>query len=444
MNSGSSALLTDFYQLAMLKAYLEHGQRELAVFEFFVRRLPAKRNFLVAAGLEQVLDYLETFSFSVEDLEWLSRRFPPTMVDSLAAIRFTGDVDAMSEGTPFFADEPILRVSAPLPLAQFVETRVINLLHLQTLIASKAARVVLAAPGKLLVDFGLRRAHGAEAGLLAARAAYLAGFAGSATVLANVMFGVPVFGTMAHSFVQSFGDEMRAFEAFARSHPDNTILLIDTYDTEAAARKVVKLASKLRADGITVKGVRIDSGDLASEASRVRAILDEGGFTDIAVFVSGSLDEYRVQALVDSGAPVSGFGVGTALTTSDDAPALDCVYKLQEYAGVARRKTSHGKATWPGRKQVFRFSDGVILRDVVALEGENAGEAGRALLEPVMRAGKRVGPAPALDELRSRALAAYDELPPALRGLDGAQPYAIEISKEVRALAQRLDEARGP
>ncbi|HSF48836.1 MAG TPA: nicotinate phosphoribosyltransferase, partial [Burkholderiales bacterium] len=399
---------------------------------------------LVAAGLEQVLDYLESLSFSAEDLEWLSRRFPPMMVDSLAAIRFTGDVDAMSEGTPFFADEPILRVSAPLPLAQFVETRVINLLHLQTLIASKAARVVLAAPGKLLVDFGLRRAHGAEAGLLAARAAYLAGFAGSATVLANVMFGVPVFGTMAHSFVQSFGDEMRAFEAFARSHPDNTILLIDTYDTEAAARKVVKLASKLRADGITVKGVRIDSGDLASEARRVRAILDEGGFADIAVFVSGSLDEYRVQALVDSGAPVSGFGVGTALTTSDDAPALDCVYKLQEYAGVARRKTSHGKATWPGRKQVFRFSDGVMLRDVVALEGENAGEAGRALLEPVMRAGKRVGPAPALDELRSRALAAYDELPPALRGLDGAQPYTIEISEEVRALAQRLDEARRP
>jgi nicotinate phosphoribosyltransferase len=315
---------------------------------------------------------------------------------------------------------------------------------LQTLIASKAARVVLAAPGKLLVDFGLRRAHGAEAGLLAARAAYLAGFAGSATVLANVMFGVPVFGTMAHSFVQSFGDEVRAFEAFAHSHPDNTILLIDTYDTEAAALKVVKLASKLRADGITVKGVRIDSGDLAEEARRVRRILDEGRLRDVSIFASGSLDEERVQALIAAGAPVSGFGVGTALTTSDDAPALDCVYKLQEYAGVARRKTSHGKATWPGRKQVFRFSDGVILRDVVALEGENAGEAGRPLLEPVMRDGKRVGPAPALDELRSRALAAYDELPPALRGLDAAQPYTIEISKELRALAQKLDQARGP
>ncbi|MEN6586645.1 MAG: nicotinate phosphoribosyltransferase, partial [Sulfuricella sp.] len=263
-----SGLLTDLYQFTMLQGYLEQEMEEVAVYEFFVRKLPAGRNFLLAAGLEQALQFLETVSFSAEEVAWLeqSGRFTPKLLDYVANFRFSGDVDAMAEGTVFFTDEPILRVVAPIPVAQLVETRLINLLHFQTLVASKAARVVLAAPGKLLVDFGLRRAHGAEAGLLAARACYLAGFGGSSNVLAEREFGIPAYGTMAHSFVQAHTDEAQAFENFARAQPDNVVLLIDTYDTEAAAHKVVALAPGLARDGIRIKAVRLDSGDLGEHA----------------------------------------------------------------------------------------------------------------------------------------------------------------------------------
>jgi nicotinate phosphoribosyltransferase len=264
MDPAASPLLTDLYQLNMIQAYLEHGETRTAVFEFFVRKLPRERGFLIAAGLEQVLDFLENLRFESEELEWLSRtgRFGKDLLDHLAQLRFTGDVHAMPEGTVFFANEPILRVTAPLPQAQLIETRLINILHFQSLIAAKAARMVLSAPAKLLIDFGLRRAHGAEAGLFAARASYIAGFAGTATMLAGKLFGIPIYGTMAHSFVQAFDSEETAFEAFARSRPENLILLIDTYDTEAAARKVVALAPRLDAAGVTVRGVRLDSGDL--------------------------------------------------------------------------------------------------------------------------------------------------------------------------------------
>src|SRR5512139_3115204 len=261
----TTPLLTDLYQLNMIQAYLDHGETRTAAFEFFFRKLPPRRGFLVAAGLEQALDFLEGLCFSAADIDWLARsgRFGKGLLEHLARLRFDGDVDAMPEGTVFFADEPILRVVAPLPVAQLVETRLVNLLHFQSLIAAKAARMVLAAPGKRLVDFGLRRAHGAEAGLLAARASYLAGFDGTATLLAEKEFGVPAFGTMAHSFIQAHDDEMQAFERFARSRPDGLTLLLDTYDTEAAARKVVALAPRLRAAGIAVRSVRLDSGDLA-------------------------------------------------------------------------------------------------------------------------------------------------------------------------------------
>ncbi len=271
-NAPTSALLTDLYQLTMLQGYFDQGMEETAVFEFFVRKLPAERNFLIAAGLEQALTFLEKVKFTSEELEYVSSHgaFRPAFVNYLEQLRFAGDVHAMPEGTVFFANEPILRITAPIAEAQLVESRLINLMHFQTLIASKAARSVLMAPAKLLVDFGLRRAHGAEAGLLAARASYLAGFAGSATVLAAPLYGIPVFGTMAHSFVQAHDDETTAFEHFARSLPGNVILLIDTYDTEAAAEKVVRLAPKLARDGIRIKGVRLDSGDLADHAFKVR------------------------------------------------------------------------------------------------------------------------------------------------------------------------------
>src|SRR5438874_2645120 len=387
MDAATSVLLTDLYQLNMMQAYLDRGETKAAVFEFFVRKLPRDRGFLIAAGLEQVLGFLEQLRFTREELDWLGNtgRFGKNFLDHLADLRFTGDVHAMPEGTVFFADEPILRVTAPLPQAQLVETRVINLLQFQSMIAAKAARMVRAAPGKLLVDFGMRRAHGAEAGLLAARASYLAGFAGTATVLAGQAFGIPLYGTMAHSFIEAQDDETAAFEIFARARPDNVVLLLDTYDTEAAARKVVALAPRLKASGIAIRGVRLDSGDLVALAKSVRAILDAGGLQDVTIFASGGLDEDALADLLRAKAPVDGFGVGTSLTTSSDVPAIDFVYKLQEYAGAPRRKRSDKKGTWPGRKQVWRYdADGRMAGDRIALDQASAPAAASAGEEPLL------------------------------------------------------------
>jgi nicotinate phosphoribosyltransferase len=345
----------------------------------------------------------------------------------------------MPEGTVFFPNEPILRITAPLPQAQLIETRLINIVNFQTLIASKAARFMLAAPGKLLVDFGLRRAHAAEAGLMAARASYLAGFAGTATVLAAKEFGIPIFGTMAHSYVQVHEDESVAFEHFARARPNNLTLLIDTYDTEAAARKVVALAPRLKADGITIGAVRIDSGDLAALSRRVRRILDEGGLADTAIFVSGGLDEDQVQALVASGAPIGGFGVGTSMTTSADAPTLDSVYKLEEYAGAPRRKRSVGKATWPGRKQVWRRTDadGHMAGDVLSTETDR--QNGEPLLIQAMKGGKRVAPTESLADIRARAARELARLPKPLRRLDGGTTYPVDVAEPLKRLAADVD-----
>ena len=332
-----SPLLTDLYQLNMAQAYLDHGDTDTAVFEFFARTLPARRGFLLAAGLEQALDFLENLRFTADEIAWLkgTGRFKHNLLDYLRDFRFSGDVHAMPEGTVFFANEPILRVTAPLPQAQFVESRLINILHFQSLVAAKAARMRLAAPDKVLVDFGLRRAHGAEAGLMAARASYLTGFAGTATVEAGEMFGIPLYGTMAHSFIEAFDDEMTAFETFARARPDNLVLLLDTYDTEAAARKVVALAPRLQAAGIAIRAVRLDSGDLIALSKSVRGILDSGGLRDVTIFASGGLDEDSLAGFARAKAPIDGIGIGTAMTTSSDVPAIDCVYKLQEYAGIA-------------------------------------------------------------------------------------------------------------
>jgi len=440
--STASPLLTDLYQLTMLQGYYEAGMTGTAVFDLFARRLPAGRNFLVAAGLEQALAFIEALRFAPSELEWIERSglFGAGFAARLERFRFTGDVHAMPEGTVFFPNEPVLRVTAPLPEAQLLETRILNILHYETLVASKAARAVLVAAGKRLIDFGLRRAHGAEAGLLAARASYLAGFDGTATTLAAPMFGIPVFGTMAHSFVQAHEDEAAAFETFAAAFPKNAVLLIDTYDTVAGARKVVALARRLRARGIEVRGVRLDSGDLGALAREVRAVLDAGGLERTIIFASGNLDEYRVQAL--AGAPIDSFGVGTSLVTSSDAPYLDAVYKLQEYAGQPRRKRSTGKATWPGRKQVYREigADGKIARDVVTLETDT--RVGEALLAPVMRAGRRLAAAPALDAIRAHARRELDRLPERLRTLaDALPPYEVEIAPPLVALADAVDRA---
>lgn len=396
----------------------------------------------MAAGLEQALDFLENLQFSNEEIDWLRQnyRFTDRFLDYLARLRFTGDVDAMPEGTIFFENEPIIRVIAPLPEAQLVETRLINILHFQSVVASKAARMVLAAPGKQLVDFGLRRAHGAEAGLLAARASYLAGFAGTATVLARKDFGIPVFGTMAHSFIQAHDDETAAFSAFAHSRPDNLVLLIDTYDTEAAARKVVKLAPRLKEAGIAVRGVRLDSGDLIVLSKSVRRILSDGGLQDVTIFASGGLDEDELVRMLDANAPIDGFGVGTSLTTSSDAPALDCAYKLQEYAGIPRRKRSIGKATWPGRKQVWRSfgDDGRMTGDVLSLQNDQ--QAGEPLLIPVVRHGRRLAPPPTLTEIRQKAAHSLAQLPEPLRHpSEGTTTFPVTVAPGLIALAEEVD-----
>ena len=441
MTSSESPLTTDLYELNMIQAYLDRGEDKEAVFEFFIRRLPERRSFLLAAGLEDALTYLETLRFSPGEIDWLksTKRFRSNLIDYLAAFRFTGDVHAIPEGTVCFPNEPLIRITAPLPMAQLAETRLINILHFQTMIASKAARMVLAAPGKLLSDFGLRTAHGAEAGLFSARASYIAGFASAANVLAGERYGIPIVGTMAHSFVQVHDDEMAAFENFARARPEGVILLIDTYDTEAGARKVVELAPKLKADGITIRGVRIDSGDLTAMAKKVRGILDAGGLKDVIILVSGGINEDVLLKMVVAKAPIDGFGIGVNLDASIDAPSLDCAYKLQDYAGKPRRKLSEGKQTWPGRKQVWRSYDaqGVMCGDVLSLEGDK--QDGEALVVPVMRAGKRLAPAPTLAQIRERTARDLARLPEPLRRLEPGVAYPVEISAKLKAMAAEID-----
>ncbi len=445
MQPDESFLLTDLYQLAMMEAYVADGQTDTAVFEFFVRKLPERRNFFVATGLEQVLDFLENLHVPAAELDWLAQsgRFGQGFLDYLSDFRFTGDVHAMPEGTVFFPDEPIIRVTAPLPEAQYVETRIINLLQFQSMVAARAARMVSAGGSADLVDFGLRRAHGAQSGLLAARAAYLAGFAGTATVLAGQRFGVPIHGTMAHSYIQAHENEEEAFLRFARARPDNLVLLIDTFDTVEGARKVARLAPKLKAEGIEVTAVRLDSGDLGALARKVRAIFDDAGLVHIGIFASGGLDEDKIAALVAQGAPIDGYGVGSALTSVSDAPVLDCAYKLQEYAGLARRKLSTGKATWPGRKQVWRRFDaqGRMTGDVLSLEDD--AQQGTPLIEKVMEGGRRLGPAPDLRAVRDHAASQVAQLPDRLQGLAAAHDYPVEVAPALRSLADEVDRRMG-
>lgn len=441
MDTAASPLITDLYQLTMLQAYLEKDMTDAAVFEFFVRRLPPERNFLVAAGLEPALQMLSSLSFSAEEVGYAAGtgRFSDKVIRYLEGFRFDGNVDAIPEGTVFFPDEPVMRITAPLPAAQLVETRIISILHLNTLIASKAARCRLAAGEKtLLVDFGLRRAHGAEAGIAAARSSYIAGFAGSSTVIAEPLYGIPVFGTMAHSFVQAHGGEKQAFIDFSRANPGNVTLLIDTYDTLKAAEKAVDVARQLAQEGITVRAVRLDSGDLLDLSVKVRKILDAGGFPDVGIFVSGDMDEYSISGLLGRGAPINGFGVGTKMDTSADAPYLECAYKLMEYAGVPRFKKSLGKATLPGRKQVFRKCEGgVISGDVIGLEGERL--EGQPLLRRYMSSGKITGQLPSLQDTARYVSEQMKSLPGYLKALEPGPAYPVGLSAGVIKLRDEVE-----
>ena len=437
MSGFSPALLTDLYQLTMLQAYVEERMDATAVFSLFVRRQPARRNYLLACGLDDVLAYLETLRFDAAALQYLASlgRFSDRFLRVLEEFRFTGDVYAVAEGTPVFALEPILEVVAPLPQAQLVETAVMNHVHHQTVIASKAARVVEAAQGRTVVDFGLRRMHGLSAGLAAARACYIAGADATSNVAAGQRYGIPVSGTMAHSYIQAHDDEDEAFRAFTRLYPE-TVLLVDTYDTMAGVRKVVELA-RARGDDFRVSAVRLDSGDLRALAVEARRIFDEAGLPDIRIIASSSLDEDLIASLVTAGAPIDGFGVGTEMGVSRDVPTIDIVYKLVEYAGRERFKLSPGKQVLPGRKQVFRVErDGIADHDTLARNDEQL--PGRPLLELVMKDGSRL---PAgrvtLDNARARARTELAGLPAAVRAISPARaPYPVEISN---ALAARRD-----
>lgn len=441
IDAPSGALLTDFYQLTMMDAYYQLGMQERAVFELAVRRLPDSRNFLIAAGLEQALEYLEALRFTSADIDWLRSlgRFSDGFLERLRTFRFTGDVFAMREGTVFFASEPVIRVEAPLPEAQLVESRLINLLQYQTLVAAKAARCRLAAGSAQLIDFGMRRAHGAEAALLASRASYLGGFDATATVAAAQEFGMPLVGTMGHSFVQAHEIEVTAFRHFARCHSENVTLLIDTYDTERGARRAADIANELRRDGKRVQAVRIDSGDLALEARRVRGILDAHGCREVRILVSGSLDEHAIAVMRTHAAPIDGYCVGTHLSVSSDAPYLDCTYKLHEYAHRPCRKRSMNKETWPGPRQIFRQLDphGRIGRDVLACADEVM--EGHGLLHEVMVKGRRKAPPAALSELRAHCADELARLPIELRSLAQVMHSPTKVSQRQRELTDRVD-----
>jgi len=434
-----SALLTDLYELTMAAAYFENQFNPAASFELFVRTLPPERGYLLAAGLEQALDYLETLAFTDAEVDFL-RRHPvfshvgDAFFDYLRRLRFTGEVWAVPEGTVVFADEPLLRVRAPIMEAQVVETFLLTSLTFQTLVATKAARVVEAAAGRGVVEFGTRRAHGPEAGVLAARAAYLGGCIGTSNVEAGQRFGLPTYGTVAHSFVMAYADEEESFRRFLRVFPENAILLVDTYDTLAAVDRIV-------ASGLRPKGVRLDSGNLVELSKEVRRRLDRGGLPDTQIFASGDLNEYAIAEMLAQGAALDAFGVGTELATSKDAPALGAVYKLVAVHGGpesgSRVKLSEDKATYPGPKQVFRFrgTGGRYDHDLVARADEAWPEA-EPLLTCVLRDGRRLAPSPSLSVNRERAKESLEKLPAPYRAFRQPATYPVRFSHALEELQE--------
>ncbi len=438
-----AALFTDLYEITMAASYFREGMSGSATFSLFVRRLPRERSFLVAAGLEDVLNYLQGFRFSEEAIRYLRSLggFDASFLDFLRDLRFTGEVRAVPEGTVLFADEPLLEVTAPLIEAQIVETAVLNFCHFQTLLASKAARCVLAARGQPVVEFGLRRTHGLDAGVKAARCAFIAGATGSSNLLAGLYYGIPPTGTMAHSYVSAFPHEIESFRAFARAFPANTILLIDTYDTVAAAYKAVEVAKEMEGRGQRLAGVRLDSGDIVTLSKEVRRILDGAGLDYVRIFVSGGLDENSMNRLLEEGAPIDAFGVGTRMDVSADAPFLDMAYKLVRYQGRNVLKTSPGKETWTGEKQVYRFRerDGRFEGDLVALREESSpSAAAQPLLRSVMTSCCLVAPHPSLTVVRDYCAAQIAALPEEVRRLRNAGTYPVRYSDRLVSLQRSL------
>lgn len=436
------ALSTDLYELTMAAGYHAAADDTVASFELFVRELPVDRAYLVSAGLEEALDFLCDWHFTADDIAYL-RSVPGLSGASsdffdvfLPGLRFTGDVWAVTEGLPVFAGEPLLRVRAPLVEAQLVETALLAIILFQTSVASKASRVIQAAAGRSVIEFGARRAHGLDAGVYAARAAYLAGCEATSNVDAGHRFSIPVSGTMAHSWVMAHDDELTAFTRYCAVHGPRSVLVIDTYDTLAAARRIVSA-------GLRPAAVRVDSGDLAGLSGAVRGIFDGGGLRQTKIFVSGDLDEHRIDTLIAAGAPIDGFGVGTAVTTSADAPSLSGVYKLVEVVRngttVPVAKLTPGKRTLPGAKQVWRVSEaGKARRDVMGMFDELGPPQGTPLLRRVMRDGRLTDPSSPLDAIRDRCRYEVAALPAGVRRLLDAERFPVELSAALDRLSCRV------
>ncbi|GAB6066204.1 nicotinate phosphoribosyltransferase [Aquifex pyrophilus] len=417
-------LCTDLYELTMAQSYLYEGKTGKAVFSLYVRKLPENRNFLISAGLETLIKRIENFKFGEEEIRYLRSLglFKDDFLDYLREFEFDGNIYAIPEGRIIFQNEPIVQVEASIPKAQLLETMVINTIQLETMIASKAVRSYLVAKGKKLVDFGFRRAHGLEAGILAARASFIAGFDGTSNVEAGRRFGIPVVGTMAHSYVMIFDKEEDAFRAFARLYPKNAIFLVDTYDTIEAVKKVVKLAK----EGVPTVGIRIDSGDIVKLTKEARRILDENGLENVKIIVSGGVDEYKIKEWLDKGAPIDGFGVGTKFITSADAPYFDIAYKLVEYEGKPKYKLSPGKKTFPYKRQVYRYyKGGKMAYDETVKWGEE--REGEKLVKLYVENGKLKEKLPSLKEIREVVIEELNKLPEEFKDIYRRCEYEVKI-----------------
>ena len=438
VNKDNMALLTDLYELTMAQVYFEKGLNKTAVFNFFIRPTN-KRNYFLNAGLELLIDYLLNIKFTEEDLEFLrsTGKFSEDFLEYLRNFRFTGNLYAVDEGEIVFANEPIVQVEAPLIEAQIVETFLINTLQISILVATKALRCYSVANNKFLIDFGLRRAHGSDAGMIASRSSYIGGFVGTSNVLAGKVFGIPIYGTMAHSFIMVHESEKEAFENFASIYPKDTIFLVDTYDTLEGVKNAVKVAKKL---GMRIKGIRLDSGNLVLLSREARKILDENGFRDAIIIVSGGIDEYQIKELMDKKAPIDGFGVGTDLVTSADLPKLDCAYKLVEYDKKPKIKLSKGKMTLPYKKQLFRiYKNGLIHKDIVGHFDEHF-EGSVKMLKIYIQNGQLVKTLPTLKEIREKSLINFKTLPDTFKSIKQYMTITPEISKRLLKSAENLKE----
>ncbi len=435
----NSALLTDLYEITMAGAYYRCKKFGPATFSLFIRKYPPNRGYFVSAGLEDVLEFLESFHFIQEDLDYLysTGLFSQDFLHYLKGVRFTGDVFAIPEGCIFFRDEPILEITAPIIEAQLVESLVINFINLQVSIATKASRCQYAAGGRSLVDFSLRRTQGADAALKVARSSYIAGFTGTSNVLAGKLYNLPIFGTMAHSFITSFDEEIDAFRAFAETFPDNVVLLIDTFDTISGAHKAVDVAREMLSKGQKLKGVRLDSGDMAVLSRDVRAIFRRAGFKDVSIFASGGFDEFKVADVLERGGEIDAFGIGTKMGVSADGPYTDIAYKLVQYDGRPVLKLSTGKKTLVAEKQVFRIKQGDrLLRDIIGLRNEKTD--GSPLLKTVMKNGKRQNPSESLEIIRERFQKEFNALDDDFKTLKNPKLFPVEISCGLEKLQNQV------